>query len=399
MIKLCKALDVVLDNASLLESETIPLNEALNRVLAENINSKDNLPPFNKSSMNGYALKSTDTGEGQSKFKIVGSIKAGDVPRTEIKKGEAIKIMTGAAVPKGADAVIQIEKVKTCKDELEVCGKVCEGKNVLMEGEEIKKGDSVFERGTFLRPSEIGMLASLGYGRVQCYRKPKIIIITTGDELVGVDDKITEGKVRNCNEYALVALSKNLNVSVKSYGIVEDQKEKILGAVKNALEEGDIVITSGGVSVGDYDFIEDVLHEIGADIKFTSVEVKPGKPVTFATFKNKLFFGLPGNPLSVINTFEIFAAPAVKKMMGRKDVINDEFPVILEDDFKSKGDRDNYIYVNIEKKDGKYYARNTGMQSSNALFTLTRSNGVIIIKKGIKSVRAGDILNGKFIFK
>ncbi|HBC98098.1 MAG TPA: molybdopterin molybdenumtransferase MoeA [Clostridium sp.] len=399
MIELQKALDTVLDNTSLLGFEGVSLTRALNRVLAENITSRDNLPPFDKSAMDGYALNSAETKEGVSKFKITGSIKAGDFPKNGIKAGETVKIMTGAALPEGADAVIQIEKVKTCEDELEVCGKVNRGKNILREGEEIRKGDSVFGKGTFLRPSEIGMLASLGYSSIECYRKPKIIVITTGDELVGVDDEITGGKVRNCNEYALAALGNNLNADVKSYGVVEDNREKILNSVKNAFQEGDIVITSGGVSVGDYDFIEYVLHDIGADIKFTSVKIKPGKPITFATFKNKLFFGLPGNPLSVINTFEVFVTPAVKKMTGRKDILSEEFPVILEDDFRSKGDRDNYVYVNIEERDGKYYAHSVGSQSSNALFTLTRSNGVIIIKEGIKSVKAGDILNGKFIFK
>ncbi|MHC6178994.1 molybdopterin molybdotransferase MoeA [Clostridium sp. JNZ X4-2] len=399
MIEIGRALDIVLNNTKVLESEKVSLIECLNRVLAENISSKDDLPPFDKSSMDGYALKSSDTKDGLSRFKIIGSIKAGDFLDEEIKSGEAVKIMTGAAVPKGADAVIQIEKVKAEGNELQVLEKVYCGNNVLKKGEEIKNGDMVFESGKFLRPSEIGMLASLGYDKVYCHKVPKIILITTGDELVDIDEKITRGKVRNCNEYALTALVKNLNGQVKSYGIIKDSRDEIFNAIKNAFEEGDIVISSGGVSVGDYDFIEEVLKKIGADIKFTSVQIKPGKPVTFATFKNKLFFGLPGNPLSVVNTFEVFAAPAIKKMMGRKDIITKEFPVILKDDFKSKGDRENYIYVDIKERGGNYYAYSVGSQSSNALFTLTQSNGIVIVKKGTKTVKAGETLTGKFIFK
>lgn len=394
-----RALDIVLNNATVLEGEKVSLIESLNRVLAANISSKDDLPPFDKSSMDGYALKSSDTTDGLFRFKIVGSIKAGDFLDEEIKSGEAVKIMTGAVVPKGADAVIQIEKVKAEGNELRVFEKVCCGTNILKKGEEIKNGDMVFESGKFLRPSEIGMLASLGYDKVDCHKVPKIILINTGDELVDIDEKITRGKVRNCNEYALTALVKNLNGQVKSYGIIKDNRDEIFNAVKTAFEEGDIVISSGGVSVGDYDFIEEVLKKIGADVKFTSVEIKPGKPVTFATFKDKLFFGLPGNPLSVVNTFEVFVAPAIKKMMGRKDIITKEFPVILKDDFKSKGDRENYAYVNIKENGGNYYAYSMGSQSSNALFTLTQSNGIVIIKKGAKTVKAGETLNGRLIFK
>jgi molybdopterin molybdotransferase len=399
LIETCRALDIILDNTAVLEGERVSLIESFKRVLAENVVSRDDLPPFDKCCMDGYALKSSHTVDGLSKFKITGSIKAGDFWNEEIKAGEAVKIMTGAAVPPGADAVIQVEKVKTEGDELQVFENVHTGNNILKAGEEIEKGSIVFKSGKFLRPSEIGMLASLGYNEIICHKLPKIVLIITGDELINIDEKITRGKIRNCNEYLLVTLIKNLNACVKSYGIIKDDKDKIFDAVKSAFEEGDIVISSGGVSVGDYDFIEEVIEKIGADIKFNSVKVKPGKPVTFATFKDKLFFGLPGNPLAVINTFEMFAAPAIKKMMGRRDVVTEQFPVILKDNFKSKGDRDNCIYVNIKKQDGKYYAYNMGSQSSNALFTLTRCNGVVIMKKGIKTAKAGEVLNGKFIFK
>nr|AGT29718.1 molybdenum cofactor biosynthesis protein [Clostridium ragsdalei P11] len=313
MIDVHEAFNIVMNNTKLLKSEDMSLINSLNRVLAEDISSKDNLPPFDKSCMDGYALKSEDTKEKMSKFQIKGSIKAGDFSDIVLKNGEAIKIMTGAPVPKGADAIIQIEKVKVEGKELHVLEKVSPGTNIFKTGEEIKIGDVALKKGKIVRPAEIGLLASLGYTKIKCYKVPKIIIINTGDELINIDQNLMQGKIRNCNEYTLIALIKNLNAEVKSYGIIRDDKNKIFNAIKTAFEEGDIIITTGGASVGDYDFIEDVLKEIGTDIKFTSVAIKPGKPVVFATFKDKLFFGLPGNPLSVINSFESFVAPSIKK--------------------------------------------------------------------------------------
>ncbi|AZV55700.1 gephyrin-like molybdotransferase Glp [Clostridium sp. AWRP] len=399
MIDVHEAFNIVMNNTKLLKSEDMSLINSLNRVLAEDISSKDNLPPFDKSCMDGYALKSEDTKEKMSKFRIKGSIKAGDFPDIVLKNGEAIKIMTGAPVPKGADAVIQIEKVKVEGKELHVLEKVSPGTNIFKTGEEIKIGDVALKKGKIIRPAEIGLLASLGYTKIKCYKAPKIIIINTGDELININQNLMQGKIRNCNEYTLIALIKNLNAEVKSYGIIRDDKNKIFNAIKTAFEEGDIIITTGGASVGDYDFIEDVLQKVGTDIKFTSVAIKPGKPVVFATFKDKLFFGLPGNPLSVINSFETFAASSIKKMMGREDIFSHEFPVILKDDFKSRKERDCYMYVDIKKEDNHYYAYDVGRQDSNGLFTLTKSNGVVIMKKGTNIAKAGDILNGKFIFK
>lgn len=399
MIDVHEALDIVINNTKLLKSEEINLINSRNRVLAEDIRSRDNLPPFDKSCMDGYALKSEDTKEKMSKFTIKGIIKAGDFSNIVLKNGEAIKIMTGAPVPKGADAVIQIEKVKVNGKELHVFEKVSPGTNIFKTGGEVKYGDIVLKKGKILRAGEVGLLASLGCTKIKCYKVPKIIVISTGDELISIDENLTSGKIRNCNEYTLITLIKNLNAEVKSYGIVRDDKNKIFNAIKTAFEEGDIIITTGGASVGDYDFIEDVLKELGADMKFNSVAIKPGKPVVFATFNDKLFFGLPGNPLSVINSFENFVMPSIKKMMGKADILVKEFPVILKDDFKSNIERDCYIYAYIKKEGNDYYAYNVGRQDSNALFTLTKSNGVVIMKKGTDIAKAGDILNGKFIFK
>lgn len=401
MITIEEALEIVLKETKVLGFETVNILNSLNKVLAEDIYSKDNLPPFDKSAMDGYAIISDDTENASEekpvKLKIKGTIKAGDFYEGQLKCGEALKIMTGAPVPNGADAVIQIENVEADSEEVAIFNLVKKNRNILNLGEEIRKGDIALVSGMAIRPSEIGLMASLGFNSVRVVKAPKIIIITTGDELIDVSEELTSGKIRDCNGYSLMALGKNLQADVKFYGIVRDDMDVLFKKMQEAFEEGDIIITSGGVSAGDYDFVENCLKELGADIKFSSVAIKPGKPFTFAKYKDKLFFGLPGNPLAVINTFEQFVSPAAKKMMGKRDIHNKQFKVVLGEDFKSVKGRTNYVYVNIEEKDGIYYAYKVGSQSSNQLLTISKANGIIILDK--EMVKTGEEVNGRFIFK
>lgn len=401
MITIERALEIILEETEVLESENVDLSNSLNKVLAEDIYSKDNLPPFDKSAMDGYAIISEDT-KGASKgnpikLKVKALVKAGDSYEEKLEHGEAIKIMTGAPVPKGADAVIQIEKVECNNEEIVIFESVEGSENILNKGEEIKKGDIALLAGKVIRPSEIGLLASLGYSSVNVFRAPRIILLTTGDELINIDEQLLPGKIRNCNEYSLIALAKSVYADVKSYGIIEDDKNVLFRKMKEAFEEGDIIISSGGVSAGDYDFVESCLKELGADVKFTSVAIKPGKPVTFAKYRNKLYFGLPGNPLAVINTFEQFVNPPIKKMMGKKDVYKNKVKVVLAEDFKVARGRVNYLYVNIVEKEGTYYAYNIGSQSSNQLLTISKANGIVIIDND--TAKAGEIVYGRFIFE
>lgn len=401
MVNRDEALSMVLKETSLGSVEEKSILDCLDKVLYEDIYSKDNLPPFHKSAMDGYAIKSKDTSgaleDAPVEFNIIGIIKAGQFPEEELKSGEAFKIMTGAPLPKGADAVIQIEKVKNKEDKLSVYEEVDIFENVIKRGEEIKSGEIALTKGTVIRPFEIGLLASLGYSRIPVYRTPIVSIIVTGDELMSIDSELKLGKIRNSNEYSLRALIKNMGVRALSFGVVEDSKEVLIDRVKQALEHSDIVLTSGGASKGDYDFVEDVLRELEADIKFTSVGIKPGKPLSFAKVKDKLFFSLPGNPLAAITTFQEFVKPACEKMMGKTTDI-DIFPVILADDYNTKKGRRKYIYVNIQKVQGIYYAYKIDSQSSSGLKAVTKSNGIVILPEEKGSVKSGEILNGYFIF-
>lgn len=403
MITIKEALNIIKDSTKNIGIEKVDLMSSLNRVLAEDIYSKDTLPPFNKSAMDGYAIKFEDTlncsEENEVRLNIIGTIKAGDYYTDELRHGDALKIMTGAAVPNGANAVIQIEKVSIGNDIVTITEVVKLDTNIIKMGEEIKEGDIALTKGKLIRPTEIGFLASLGYSKVEVYKKPKVAILTTGDELLSIDSPLENGKIRNSNEYSLMALCKNLDVEYISLGIVADDNDILKEKMIFALKEADIVITSGGVSAGDFDFIEDVLNEIGADTKITSVAIKPGKPITFATIDNKLIFGLPGNPLSVITTFDTFVKPAIKNVMGHDNYSDSLIKVVAGDSFKTKNDREKYVYVNIIIEDDKYVAYNLGSQCSNHLMTMSKANGIMIVPGYINKVNPGDVLYGKFIFK
>lgn len=403
MITIEEALRIIDEEGKVIGTERVELTDALNKVLAEDIYSKDTLPPFNKSAMDGYAIKFRDTEccqcGNEIELYVKALVRAGDYYEGTLNSKEAIKIMTGAPVPNGSDAVIQIEKVKENGNKVIISDYIKENTNIIKMGEEIKSGELALEKGKIIRPTEIGFLASLGYSKVVIQKSPKVALITTGDELLDITASLEKGKIRNSNEYSLMALCKNSQVDFISLGVVCDDKEALKKKILKGLKEADIVITSGGVSAGDFDFVENVLEEIGAKINFTAVAIKPGKPVTFATIDNKLFFGLPGNPLSVITTFEEFVKPAIKKMKGYKEVYEEKMLVTAGNDFKAKKDRRKFIYVNIINEGGKYYAYDLGSQCSNHLMTMSKANGIIIMPEGVNKITKGEVVNGRFIFK
>ncbi len=398
MIKIEDALNRIMKEVKILGVETKDLISSLNYILGEDIYSKDILPPFNKSAMDGYAIKSEDTNNTLT-LEIKGIIKAGGYYEGELRSGEAFKIMTGAPLPSGADAVIEIEKVKVEGNKLVLEDAVEKGNHVIKKGEEINMGDLALSKGKEIRPAEIGFLASLGYSNIKVYKAPTIALLITGDELIDIDKALEKGKIRNSNEYSLTALVGAVGAKSLSLGIIEDEKDILKEKMKYAFEHADMVISSGGASVGDYDFVEDILKEIGANIHFTKVSIKPGKPVTFATYKEKLFFGLPGNPLSLITTFETFVKPSILKMMGKDSFCSKEISVILGDNFKVKKGRTKYVYVNIKKEDEGYVAYELGSQCSNHLMTLSKANGIIIIPEDIEIAQKGEVFNGRYLFE
>ncbi len=399
MIKIEEALQLIQQNLIKMGAEKIKLSEGLHRVLAEDIYARDTLPPFDKSAMDGYAIKSEDTLSAPVVLQIQGIIPAGKESETPLEKGQAMKIMTGAPLPEGADAVIQIEAVRVEGSKLLIERTVAKGTNILKKGEEINCGDLALQKGKQIRPVEIGLLASLGYDEILVYKLPQVGILSTGDELIAIDQPLEKGKIRNANEYSLLALCENLKIPCQSFGIAKDNPEALKNIIKEAAKTSDIIISSGGVSVGDFDYIEGVLEALGAKVHFNSVAIKPGKPITFATIGSKVFFGMPGNPLSLITTFETFVKPCIKAMCGLAFEVESTFKMIARDYFKTKNSRCKYIYVHIQEKDGLFYALDLGTQCSNHLMTTSRANGLIIVDGETLEIKPGESVYGRFIFR
>ena len=400
MISIYEALGKIDENTEILPPVQMDILGSLNMVLAEDIFSKDFLPPFDKSAMDGYVIKSQETDAAcettASMFKIEGIIKAGDSSDLVLQEGQAYKIMTGAPLPVGGDAVLKVEDAVIRDGMLNVYNPISKGKNVIRRGEEIVKNQLVLRKGKEIRPAEIGLLASLGYSKIHVYRSPVVTVLTTGDELLDIGVELTKGKIRNSNEYTLSALLKSCGAKVQIISNIIDDKEVIREKVKYALNNSDMLITTGGVSVGDFDFVEQVLHTIGAKVQFNSVAIKPGKPVTFATYGSKQIFALPGNPAAVVTTFEKLVKPAIYKCMGLKHKDEDILVEMVEDICERSG-REKHIFVRISEKNGRYIASQSGSQSSNRLLTLTMSNGIVTIPGDCGRVKKGDVVRARFL--
>lgn len=381
MIGVEQALDCILENVHPTELEEISIFEALGRVLSFSVEAQQSLPLFNKAAMDGYAVNSRETASASAdapmNLPLRGVIRAGMPLEKTWETGTAYKIMTGAPVPEKADAVIQWESVEEHPDFVRIFAPVPAKKNIIGKGEQVRRGDCVLSAGCLLAAVQIGVLASLGIHKVSVYKKPTVAIISTGDELADSETASESGKIFDTNTALLSALLQEQHADVRSVKRVPDDYCKTVEAFRTAFAQADIVITSGGVSKGDYDFVPAALRAISATILFDSVAIKPGKPMVFALWKEKCCFCLPGNPLSVVHMFEELVKPALDKMRGLGRFLDETVKMILEEDFKNNGDRRRYIYGVARSENGQYYFRNAGNQSSNQLFTRNRSNSVI----------------------
>ncbi|MEQ8674391.1 MAG: molybdopterin molybdotransferase MoeA [Aggregatilineales bacterium] len=402
------ALQIILSRIEQVSSEDIELESALNRVLAQDISAPTNLPPFANSSMDGYAVRSEDiqqaTRETPRRLAVVMDIPAGKTPEKAIDTGQAARIMTGAPLPDGADAVIPVEDTdanwrtwinETTAQQVAIYRTVESGAYVRAIGEDIRQGVQVLKNGTLLRPQEIGMLAALGFPRVKVVRQPLVAILTTGDELVNVDQPLTPGKIRDVNTYTLTGLVHANGGVVYPLPIARDSLEEVRNLFKSALQpKPDMLISSAGVSVGAADLIRTVLEELG-EVGFWRINLRPGKPLAFGHIQDVPFFGLPGNPVSAMVTFEVLVRPALLKMAGRvaKDRI---IQAVCDEDIKSDGRR-SYIRVNLVEKDGVYHATTTGTQSSGALMSMVIADGLMIVPEDVQSVKAGTTLDVRLL--
>lgn len=406
MVSVEEALQKILSCIEVLEPETKPILDCLGQVLAEDIRSTIDIPPLDNSAMDGYAVKAEDmrgAGEASPKILLVtGKVAAGSMPRGEVKRGSAIRIMTGAPLPQGADAVVPFEDTdevarKASHRDLSQIGILCEvreGTNIRRKGEDIAKGSLVLKKGTVLRPAETGVLASLGHPAATVIRRPVVSILATGDELTDIDQPLPAGKIYNSNTYTIAAEVRRYGGIAKILGIGRDSVRSLEQKIDEGLDS-DMLITSGGVSKGDYDVVKDVLAKCG-EITLQTVCMKPGKPLAFGMIgkgsRKISHLGLPGNPVSSMVTFEQFARPAILKMMGKSNLAKPSIRAIMEDDIVDTDVRRLFARVTVAKRNGKYYARVTGPQGSGILTSMVKANGLAVIPENTKRVKKGDIV-------
>ncbi|MDY6855307.1 MAG: molybdopterin molybdotransferase MoeA [Thermodesulfobacteriota bacterium] len=393
MIPIEKAIELILKEITPLGLEKIDILNSLGRVAAEDIYSKRDIPSFDNSAMDGYAVRFIDikgaSHDNLSILNVIEDIPAGYTPNRFVSKGEAVRIMTGAPVPQGADTVVMVEDTEKDGDTVKIFRETRKGRNIRRAGEDVKAGDLVMSRGTLLRSAEIGMMASVGRSFISVYQVPRVAILSTGDELVDVDGRLNGAKIISTNSYTLISQVKECNAIPIYLGIARDTKEEI----KEKLKEGkhaDIIISSGGVSVGDYDLVKDVLKEIGADIRFWKVAMRPGQPLAFGVIGRKPIFGLPGNPVSSMVSFEQFIRPSILKMSGFKHIFRPVIDAVLKEDIYQKRGRKRLLRSIVSLEDGEYYVRLTGEQGSGILMSMVKSNGLIIIPEEGADFKAGE---------
>ena len=406
MVSVEEALQKILSCVEVLEPERKPILDSLGQVLAEDIRSTIDIPPADNSAMDGYAVKAEDTyGASESEPRIlpvVGEVAAGSISSEEVKPGTAIRIMTGAPLPDGADAVVPFEDTdevarKSSHGDLSQIGILRDTNkraNVRHKGEDIANGSLVLKKGTVLRPPEIGVLASLGHPAAMVIRRPVVSVLATGDELADIDQPLPRGKIYNSNTYTIAAEVIRYGGIAKILGIGRDSIQALEGKIEEGLDS-DMLITSGGVSKGDYDVVKDVLAKRG-EINLWTVCMKPGKPAAFGVItkesKRVPLLGLPGNPVSSMVTFEQFARPAILKMMGKSNFAKPSIPAVIEDDIVNTDGRRIFARVVVAKRNGKYYARLTGRQGSGILTSMAKANGLAVIPENTKRVKKGDVV-------
>ncbi|MBI2864256.1 MAG: molybdopterin molybdotransferase MoeA [Chloroflexi bacterium] len=411
MISVEEAREKILSCVSPLPVETRPILDCLGQVLAEDVYSSINIPPLDNAAMDGYAVRVEDTLGASDRapklLKVIGEVPAGQVSHLMVTDGSAIRIMTGAPVPRGAEAVVQFEhtdemtqkavgNIERQLSQVAVFREAIQGMNIRAAGEDVRVGQLVLEKGRTLRPAEVGVLASLGSAAVNVIRRPVVAILSTGDELVRVGEPLPPGKIYDSNTYSVATLVRRYGGIPKVLGIARDNIEALEQKIAESLE-ADMLITSAGVSMGDYDVVKDVLAAHG-QISFWTVCMKPGKPLAFGLLRSPdglrqiPHLGLPGNPVSSMITFEQFARPAILKMLGKTRLDKPTIEAILDDPLESRDGRRFFARAILTKREGHYHARLTGPQGSGILTSMAAANGLVVLPEDVRQAKPGDVV-------
>ncbi|MBI4187436.1 MAG: molybdopterin molybdotransferase MoeA [Chloroflexi bacterium] len=408
MISVEEALEKVLSYVEVLEAEEKPILDCLGQVLVEDVYSDISIPPLDNAAMDGYAVRAEDTRgaspQSPRTLRVIDTVAAGSISQKEVTPGTAIRIMTGAPVPKGAGCVVQFEHTDEAQRrgafaKIGILHQAEPGLNIRRAGEDVASGARVLSRGITVRPAEVGMLASLGRAAARVIRRPEVAILATGNELVDVGRPLSPGKIYNSNTYSVASLVRRYGGIPRVLGIALDSESSLVDSLRRGLD-ADMLITTGGVSAGDYDVVKDVLAKEG-QIAFWTVRMKPGKPLAFGTIKgadkagrprNIPHLGLPGNPVSAMVTFELFARPAILKMLGKKNLTKPTIEAVIQDSVTNTDGRRIYTRAVVEKRDGRYFARLTGPQGSGILTSMSLADGLVIIPEDRASVEPGEIV-------
>jgi len=393
VIEIGEAQQKVLEEIPVLGSERIHILEALGRVLAQDVAAIRDVPTADNSAMDGYCCRHEDiagaTSDNPRALRLIGDSPAGRPFDGALGVGEAVRIMTGGLIAQGADTVVMVEDTERNGDQIVCLADPGPGAHIRKRGEDVRTGEEVLSVGDILRPPEVGMLATLGHAYVYVYQRPLVAILSTGDELVDLDEPFGDGKVVCSNSYSLAAQVQECGAIPLSLGIASDdeliQRQRISDGLR-----ADVILTSGGVSVGKYDLVKDTLSKLGMRVKFWKVAMKPGKPLVFGTIGNKPVFGLPGNPTSAMISFEQFVRPALLKMMGHTKLFRQLVEAALAEDVKISAGRLHLVRCKLFDQDGQTMASSTGTQSSGVLRSMVLADGLMILPPADAPFKAGD---------
>jgi molybdopterin molybdotransferase len=400
MIDYREALREVVARAKPLPADSVPLAYALGRTLARNVRAREPLPPFSKATMDGYAVRAVDTlpagRSGAVELDVIEDLPAGRVSLRALAPGQAARIMTGAPLPGGADAVVIVEDTEKAGGRVRILRAVSQGDNIGQAGEDVQKGDLVLEKGDLVGPAEVGMLAALGHASVRVARRPEVAIIATGDEIVEPGRKTRPGQIRNSNGPALRAMTLEAGAKADYLGIARDKNSSLKLKIQRA-RKADILVLSGGVSVGDYDLVKDELRGFGVRPVFWRVRIKPGKPVFFGLHSRQLVFGLPGNPTSAMVTFHLFVRPAIDKMLGRRTPGLRAGKAVLEKEIALKPGRTQFLRAVLAGDGPELRVDPFPDQKSGVLRSMVRSRALIVVPADVSRIERGGVVEILFL--
>jgi len=379
----------ILEAVNISEVETVRLEQSLGRVLAEDVRANRDLPPYDVSAMDGYAVRSADLAKVPAILAVIEDIKAGDMPTKIVQAGQCARIMTGAPVPQGTDAVIRVEDTQTSSgNNVQINVAVKPGNDIRMQGEGMRNGDVVLTAGTEITPGVTGILATVKCAQVQVYRRPRVAILSTGNELEDMDDPVDPNKIPNSNSYALMAQVQALGMEPALLGIARDDPAELTEYLQRGLKF-DVLLVSGGTSVGVHDYVRPAIEALGVQMKFWRVAMKPGHPVAFGASAGTFVFGLPGNPVSSMVCFEQFVAPALRRMMGHARLYRRTIAARLTHNLKHQPGRTEFVRVTLAKEESGYAATSTGAQGSGMLLSMARADGLMVVPAESTGLVAG----------